>query len=324
VDGGGGIEPNLVVARPASGGATTHPEVVESIIRYLKDFGVADIKIIESSWVGETTKRAFKACGYEDLSHKYDVPLVDLKADQVTTLTYGEYKIDVCNEALKTNFLINVPVLKAHCQTRLTCNMKNLKGCIPDNEKRNFHSMGLHKPIAALNALIKTGYCVVDGICGDLTFEESGNPIQSNRVILGQNPVLVDSFCAELIGYKPDEIGYLSHGKKLGVGDFCSADTKVLELNLDKKPALEAKASPAADRYKHVINEDAACSACHSSLVYALHRLGGKAPANIHIGQGFKGKSVDGVDIGNCTRDFSKHVPGCPPKATEIMEGLRL
>ncbi|MCL2565751.1 MAG: DUF362 domain-containing protein [Defluviitaleaceae bacterium] len=318
------IKPNLVVARPASDGATTHPEVVEGIIRYLKDFGVADIKIIESSWVGETTKRAFKACGYEDLSHKYDVPLVDLKADQVTTLTHGEYKINVCNEALKTDFLINVPVLKAHCQTRLTCNMKNLKGCIPDNEKRNFHSMGLHKPIAALNALIKTGYCVVDGICGDLTFEEGGNPVRSNRIILGQNPVLLDSFCTELIGYTPDEIGYLSHGKKLGLGSFYSPKTKVLELNPDKKPAVKAKTSLAADRYKHLIREDAPCSACYSSLIYALHRLGGKAPVNIHIGQGFKGKSVDGVGIGNCTQGFSKYVPGCPPKATDIMEFLRL
>ena len=316
------IKPNLVVARPASEGATTHPEVVEGIILYLRDFGIKSIKIIESSWVGETTKRAFKNCGYEDLSCKYSIPLIDLKADKAVTLAYDGYKIDICNEALKTDFLINVPVLKAHCQTRLTCNMKNLKGCIPDSEKRNFHSMGLHKPIAALNALLKTGYCVVDGICGDLTFEEGGSPVQSNRLILGQNPVLVDSYCAELIGFKPDTIGYLTHAKKLGLGNFYSSEVKVLELNTNKKPAAKAKASPAADRYKHFIKEDAACSACYSSLIYALHRLGVKAPGSIYIGQGFNGKSGDGIGIGSCTRNFSKFVPGCPPKATDIMEAL--
>ena len=31
------IKPNLVVSRPASDGATTHPEVVEGIILFLKN-----------------------------------------------------------------------------------------------------------------------------------------------------------------------------------------------------------------------------------------------------------------------------------------------
>ena len=34
------IKPNLVVSSPASGGATTHPEVVEGIVIFLKGFGV--------------------------------------------------------------------------------------------------------------------------------------------------------------------------------------------------------------------------------------------------------------------------------------------
>jgi uncharacterized protein (DUF362 family) len=82
---------------------------------------------------------------------------------------------------------------------------------------------------------MKTSYCVVDGICGDLSFEEGGNPQESNRIIVGQNPVMVDSFCAELIGYRPDEIAYLSYGKALGLGKYYSKDTTVLELNEQNK-----------------------------------------------------------------------------------------
>jgi len=193
------IKPNLVVPRPASDGATTHPEVVKGIILFLRDFGVKSIKIIESSWVGDSTKKAYIKCGYEELSRKYDVPLIDLKSDSCTKLKHGDYSISVCNEALKTDFLINVPVLKAHCQTGLTCCMKNLKGCIPDSEKRRFHTLGIHKPVAALNKLITTGYCVVDDICGDLSFEEGGNPVEADRIIAGRNPLTVDSYCAELI-----------------------------------------------------------------------------------------------------------------------------
>ena len=319
------IKPNLVVPGPASNGAITHPEVVEGIILFLKAFGVKKIKIIESSWVGGSTREAFKYCGYEELSRIHSVPLIDLKRDCTTNYSHGGYNIAICDEAMSTDFLINVPVLKAHCQTLFTCCMKNLKGCIPDDEKRRFHALGIHKPVAALNAIIKTGYCVIDGICGDLSFEEGGNPVTSNRIVVGRDPLLLDSYCAELIGYRPDEIGYIFYGKELGIGKYFSRETKLVELNSKNKPAYDARSDRVSDKYKHLIDENAACSACYSSLVYALHRLDGKTAAEgkISIGQGFSGKIGDGIGVGNCTRGFARCVPGCPPKATEIMKGLQ-
>ena len=317
------IKPNLVLSEPASNGATTHPEVVEGIIVFLREYGIKNIEIIESSWIGDSTKRAFKACGYKELSRKYNVPLIDLKDDSCTTLKHGDLSVSLCNRALNTDFLINVPVLKAHCQTRLTCNMKNLKGCIPDSEKRRFHTLGLHKPIAVLNALIKTGYCVVDGICGDLTFEEGGNPVESNRIIAGRNPLLVDSYCAELISYRPDEIEYLVYGREMGLGDFYSAVTEVIELNPENKPIHTLNNSRQAEQYRKFINEDSACSACYSALIYALHRFKGNPANKIHIGQGFKGVSGNGFGVGNCTCEFSQCVTGCPPKAADILEMLK-
>jgi uncharacterized protein (DUF362 family) len=318
------IKPNLVVARPASEGATTHPEIVEGIILFLKETGVKNIKIIESSWVGEGTKRAFKACGYEELAKRHGIPLVDLKADSFTAKTCGKYKINICDEALGTDFLINVPVLKAHCQTRFTCCLKNLKGCVPDSEKRRFHSLGIHGPVAALGMLLKTGYNLVDGVCGDLSFEEGGTPVEANRIIAGKDPLLVDTYCAELIGYKPEDIEYLALAKGLGVGGFYSAATKLVELNAQEKPVRKPRASRKTERYLANVEEDAACSACYSSLMYAMHRLGGRAQAGkIHIGQGFKGKTGDGVGIGRCAAGVAKYVHGCPPKATDIIELLK-
>ena len=318
------VKPNLVVSRPASEGATTHTGVVEGIILYLKAHGFDKINIIEGSWVGDSTKRAFRNCGYETLSHKYDIPLIDLKSDSSTTVKCGDFAINICNEALKTDFLINAPVLKAHCQTRVTCCMKNIKGCIPDSEKGRFHSLGIHRPVAVLNMLLKTGYCVVDGICGDLSFEEGGNPVEANRIITGQNPLTVDSYCAELLGYRPDEIEYLKYGMELGIGEFYSGKTEIVELNSENKPILETRSNQATDRYQSIIAENAACSACYSSLVRALYRLSGKTLTigKIHIGQGYKGKIGDGIGIGNCACGFTKCVAGCPPKATDIMDAL--
>ena len=46
--------------------------------------------------------------------------------------------MEICCRALDADFLINLPVLKGHCQTAMTCALKNCKGCIPDREKRRF------------------------------------------------------------------------------------------------------------------------------------------------------------------------------------------
>ena len=318
------IKPNLVNERPASDGGTTHREVIEGIILFLKDFGIQNINIIENSSVGHSTKKAFVICGYEELQKKYGVPLIDLNNDRFVTHRHRDYDIKISEIALKTDFLINTPVLKAHSQTRLTCCMKNLKGCMPKDEMRRFHTLGLHKPIAELNASLKTGYCVVDGICGDLSFEEGGTPVEANRIIAGQNPLLVDSYCAEQIGYKPDDIGYLSYGKKLGLGEYYSINTKIVELNQDLKPLSKMKSSRIADRYSDLITADAACSVCYAALIFALHRNGGRFPGNrkICIGQGFKGKNIDSIGIGNCTQGFRTFVKGCPPKATDILAML--
>lgn len=47
-----GIKPNLVLAKPASSGATTSPVIVSALIEYLNEHGHDNIIILESSWVG--------------------------------------------------------------------------------------------------------------------------------------------------------------------------------------------------------------------------------------------------------------------------------
>lgn len=120
----------------ASSGATTHPEFCAGIITFLKK-GFQNISILEGSWVGDRTERAFKVCGYSDISKKYSVPLIDLQQDAsvVCEGTNGGYRI--CQSIIKLDRLINIPVLKGHCQTGMTCALKNLKGCIPNSEKND-------------------------------------------------------------------------------------------------------------------------------------------------------------------------------------------
>lgn len=318
------IKPNLVVSRPADGGATTHPEIIAGIIEYLQDAGVKDIIIAEGSWVGDSTQRAFNNCGYTDLSRKYGVKLVDLKSDSAVKVSAHGVSFQVCETAQNADYLINVPVMKGHCQTDMTCCLKNLKGCIPDSEKRRFHTIGLHKPIAALASALKPDLHIVDSICGDLSFEEGGNPVTSNRILLGFDGLLIDSYCAGLMGYSPDEIDHLRYAKQFGLGDYANAGTEIFELNPERCPKLAAQPSRQAKRLGESVDEDGACSACYAALIFALHKNGGyRLRDKIKIGQGWRDKSPEGVGVGNCANGCTKYIPGCPPRAVDIAKFLR-
>ncbi len=321
-----GLKPNLVLDKPAASGATTHPEIVEGIIRYFQAKGYSDLVIMESSWVGAATEEAFRVCGYRELAAQYGVELVDLKKDR-TIKKKGEYgEITVCTAPLAVDFLINLPVLKAHCQTLLTCALKNLKGCIPDHEKRRFHRLGLHEPIAQLAAVLPVHLTIVDAICGDLTFEEGGNPVPMGRLLAGTDPVLLDSYAASLLGLTAAEIPYLDLAAKLGVGTTDLTGAVVTEVNPEAKQAGGFRLSGRAKTLARYVEERDACSACYGSLIHALHRMAeaGELEAlkygnkKIKIGQGFRGEKGGGIGIGTCTRALDDALTGCPPTAREI------
>lgn len=322
-----GLKPNLVVGKPAETGATTHAEIVGGLIAYLREHGRGNLLILEGSWVGDSTKRAFRACGYEALSRTYGVPLFDTKDDGFVVKRYENMDIAICKKALEVDFLINLPVLKGHCQTAVTGALKNMKGLIPDEEKRRFHSRGLHRPIAYLNKLITSQFILVDGICGDLDFEEGGNPVPMNRIFSGTDPVLVDSYIAACMGYLPEEIGYLRLAAEIGVGSMNLEEAQIRELNRDKTKAGAVSSRKVRRLAAYAAPKDA-CSACYANLIQALARLDDEglldafSREKVCIGQGYRGK--DGrIGVGKCAEGCGASIGGCPPATPRILEFLR-
>jgi len=323
-----GIKPNLVTASPASNGATTHPEIAAAVIEYLQGHGFKNLVILEGSWVGASTSNAFRACGYEDVAKKYGVGLVDLQKDGYKEIPCENTSIRVCDKVLEVGYLISLPVLKGHCQTGLTCALKNMKGCIPDNEKRRFHSMGLHRPIALLNKVRHADLVIVDGLNGDLNFEEGGNPAKMNRMFIGVDSVLIDSYCANLIGFDKSEIKYIEYAESLKVGSSDLTAAEIRELNHPPKDDTRHIASHRSHSLSRYIDEHSACSACYAGLVNALDKLERsgelrRVPEKFCIGQGFANRAGEGIGVGSCTARFEKHIPGCPVRAIDVAEFVR-
>ena len=321
-----GIKPNLVAPMEAYWGGTTHPEVVAGIVEYLQEKGFSNLVIMEGSWVGDKTSESYEVCGFKSLCEKYNVPFLDMQKEKGVPVQCGDMTLNICKSALDLDFLINVPVLKGHCQTKITCALKNMKGLLPNSEKRRFHALGLHDPIAHLGLAIHQDFIVVDNICGDLDFEDGGNPVEMNRVLAAVDPVLMDAYVCDMMYYQVEEVPYITKAATLGVG---CADIRQAEIRaLDGNPGAPIPKSRKVVELVDAVEEVESCSACYGNLIPALDRLKQEGllsnlTTRISIGQGYRNQ--EGIlGIGHCTRHFTHHLEGCPPTEEEIYEFLKI
>src|SRR6056297_1643523 len=73
------IKPNLVIAKTNDTGATTNPEVIESLIQEVLKTNPVEIALGESSTAGDNTLRAFRVTGMDKIAQKYGVKVIDFK-----------------------------------------------------------------------------------------------------------------------------------------------------------------------------------------------------------------------------------------------------
>lgn len=320
-----GIKPNLVSPSPASYGATTHPEVVAGIIEYLQAGGCRNIVLMEGSWVGDKTSESIEVCGYNALAKEYGVPFIDTQKERSHAEDCAGMELRICDCVRDVDFMINVPVLKGHCQTKITCALKNMKGLIPNTEKRHFHAMGLHKPIAHLATRIRQDFIVIDHICGDLDFEDGGNPVVRNCLMVACDPVLVDAYVCRLLHYDVEEVPYIRMAEALGAGSADLAQAEIFTCG-----SIESEELPRPRKVvelRDAVEEVESCSACYGYLIPALDKLREEGLLDqlddkICIGQGYQGKSGH-IGIGRCTSGFAHYVNGCPPTEGQIYEFLK-
>jgi uncharacterized protein (DUF362 family) len=219
------IKPNLCCIKPPETGATTDVRVVEGIINYLRnEFGILDISIVESDGTQVLADIAFRLLGYEKLSKKLGVKLLNLSKVPFLVKKFPENallkEIQVPCVFENADFFISVPKIKTHMDCVFTCVMKNQFGCNPVPRKEKYHKR-LDDAIVDLNIAFRPNLIVVDGIvamegCRGPT---AGLPARMNTLIFGTNPVSVDHFVARVMGFNPCNISYLIQAEKRGLGN---------------------------------------------------------------------------------------------------------
>lgn len=225
------LKPNLTTNLPSP--CTTPAELVEEVIKFLQANSKAKIIIAEGAG-GIDTLIPFKDLGYEELSYKYKVILVDLNREKRIHLENDKAKVlkkVFLPEILFNGFLINLPVLKCHDSAVLTCTAKNLFGiylnrnfifrcygflkCLKTSpSKSELHFLyGVHPSIYDLNL-----YCRSDFVLVDASIGQKGNEIHGcacnppiKKLIAGFDNLQIDKYCAPFLGLDPKKITYLNY-----------------------------------------------------------------------------------------------------------------
>lgn len=219
------IKPNLCCIKPPETGATTDVRVVEGIINYLRnEVGISDISIVESDGTQVLADMAFQLLGYEKLSKKLNIKLVNFSTSPFIVKNFPENallkEIKVPYVFENADFFISVPKIKTHMDCVFSCALKNQFGCNPVPRKEKYHKR-LADAIVDLNVAFRPDLVVVDGIvamegCRGPT---AGLPVKMNTLIFGTDPVAVDHFVARVMGFDPRGISYIVEAEKRGLGN---------------------------------------------------------------------------------------------------------
>jgi uncharacterized protein (DUF362 family) len=222
------IKPNIVFWTRACAfpkwGVITTSRVVEDVVVLLKEHGVDDITIGEGVVAApgdkETPAHAFATLGYEKLSRRYGVKYINVMERPFKKVELGDGLVLKFNaDVLESDFLVNVPVMKAHNQTVVSLGIKNLKGTIDIASRKKCHSAvrvkDLHFYVARLADRMPPGLTLIDGI---YTLERGpgfdGRMKRSNLLVASADILSADMVGAKVLGYEPAAVPHLAWAAK--------------------------------------------------------------------------------------------------------------
>lgn len=214
-------------------GITTRPDVLEAVIKLVKT-RTNDITIGDNPAVKDVLV-TLKKNGCFELIEKYNLKLINGK-DEVTITNSNPHiysTFQVSRDYLECDTLINLPKLKTHTLTYMTCAEKNYFGLIFGLQKAGWH-VKASNPLEfgeALNDLYgafleamqdKTILNIADGVVGlDGEGPSTGGHAKEAKVILASTDAIsLDYIACKVVKLDINKIFVTNIGASRGYGDI--------------------------------------------------------------------------------------------------------
>ena len=251
------LKPNLVKAASPQFCATTHPSVVEAVIKILKEHE-CDVIVGDCPFLDNSLK-AMKACGIYDVCKKFDAKIAFFNK---TIKTLNQNGLVVKEFALthyfdEVDLIISLPKLKTHSQLYFTGAVKNLYSMMPGRTRGFFHFKYSDMEYFAnmlldLYALLrkKVALSITDGVYG----MQGNGPCSGTAKFAGllgasSDAIALDFIMCGLIGLDTAKMPVLYYAKKRK--DFLFEPEKI---NVVGEKLSEIKIEPFAEAEHNTLN----------------------------------------------------------------------
>jgi uncharacterized protein (DUF362 family) len=262
------IKPNLCTAVREKVEASNTALAVTEVVCEILLTRARRIVIGESDGLRQKADEAFVASGYDGLSRRLGIQLVNFSRSEWAPIRLEPAgRIELPRLLLEADVFITLPVLKTHALTYFTGALKNQWGCLPQYDRILVHKF-LDPLIVSLNRRLRPRLALMDGIIGmEGRGPANGKPRRLDVVLASRDPVALDAAAMRLVGLDPGLSRHvmLAAEQRLGQVDSAAID---LDGDWDRhrtrfEPAVLDRAIAAMDymsRYrwfvKHMLERD--------------------------------------------------------------------
>jgi uncharacterized protein (DUF362 family)/Pyruvate/2-oxoacid:ferredoxin oxidoreductase delta subunit len=207
---------NLLMKKRPEEAVTTHPAVIEAVIKLVQEAG--GVPIIGDSPGGpynvRMLKGIYKETGIEEVAQRTGAEL-NWDVGEIT-LPHPEGKVTksltVTTCCANADVVISMSKLKTHGMTVMTGSVKILFGVIPGLLKAEYHLKmpkiaDFAEMLVDIVELVKPKLTIMDAVVGmEGDGPSGGTPRKIGAVLGGSNSYAVDVVASDIIGLKPENV----------------------------------------------------------------------------------------------------------------------
>ena len=200
------LKPNILSDDDPAKCISTHPVVVEAMIRFLQSNG-ATVLVGDSPAV-HTQKFKGEKSGIHKVCETTGAKWVDFMASPIEKkLRKGKIRIAAVID--RVDLIISLPKFKNHDLVYFTGAIKNTLGMVPGFSKGKQHALHQDRSkfgefLVDLNEAVTPDYFLMDGIMGmEGPGPGHGLPVKIGLLLGSTNPLILDIIASRIAGYEP-------------------------------------------------------------------------------------------------------------------------
>lgn len=233
------LKPNLLNRAEPDRAVTTHPAVLEAVIRSLNDKGCGNLTYGDSPGHPGNAERTAEACGLKEVADRLKVPFADFSRSRTVEFTRGRIsrKFEISQGVLDSDGIVNLCKMKTHQLERITGGVKNMFGCVYGMNKGAAHAKypdaeSFAQMLVDLNLLLKARLHIMDGIVAmEGNGPGSGTPVKMNVMLFSTDPVALDATFCRLVDLDPSIIPTIFYGAIFGLGRWKEGDIEIVGVD---------------------------------------------------------------------------------------------